>query len=744
MHHFRKWPLASAVAAAVLLTGCLSGGGSSNSGGGSTAEPPVTDNPTDPNPTPATTRYELTVDAPSAEQVTFRAKPSSNAEKVLAAVLDALISPAFAQAAQSLAPEDFTVVLINGNKNGTPDDPSDDEDEVLEGGEDFAITESQGNYLLDLPFDPRVDAYIRVQTGPEMNLSVPLYQQESLVASPVSTFITRAIVNRAAELDQLSIEDLDSLVKEIVKLAEDPATQQAINEAYRNNTSTDEMLEQLNAQLSLVVEDAIDRGTAPPADEDALAAVDGDYHFQSFNVGVYSSVDGGGALIGGSDTAVQLRTNQDGSVAFSSAIGDNLEYEAVSDLSGYRSVNAAISDEANQGSMSIDSRGLTVPSSEVVGPYDKEDDAVAACQTDDAACTDRDFESTNRLRAAGTGTPYTTLVGDAYDDRLVTDSEGAQQLQVLGGFLDIGIKKPTTTPTVLGDYGIIEVETETRDDADPKINFAMRLLDLGLRENNEAELCERRDRDLIINLADLTSQYIREPDNSDCSPTSAQLSTAAYSVGQNGQLEFSPAGGDAVEAVTGWVSADSLTMLVSQQMPSRQDIDETGGTELRDEPSGRRTAWMGVKRDKQLTSLANRKYKIMSVGLGSIFNATETGSYRTVEVNRLVAGTLEFDAEGNGVLKSISQSQAARQGELGRSFRDLQATFVFNAANVRLTDGRLSMGSVNTEIVPGVNLTLLANGYVQEGGKMLVMTREVLTPVTAILGPWVAVCTNCE
>jgi hypothetical protein len=195
--------------------------------------------------------------------------------------------------------------------------------------------------------------------------------------------------------------------------------------------------------------------------------------------------------------------------------------------------------------------------------------------------------------------------------------------------------------------------------------------------------------------------------------------------------------------VQGRVSADGLALLASHQAPSRAEIEETGGTELRDEPYGKRTAGIGVKRDKQLTSLANRKYKIMSVALGSVYNATETGSYRTVEVNRLVAG-LEFDTHGNGVLKSISQSQAARQGELGRSFRNLQATFVFNAANVKLTDGRLSMGSANTEIIPGVNLTLLANGYVQGGGKLLVMAREMLTPVTAILGPWVAVCTNCE
>lgn len=658
-------------------------------------------------------------------------------------MLDALISPAFAQVAEALAPEDFTVVVINGNKNGTPEDPSDDEDEELTGGEGFAVTQSQGIYLLELPFDPRVDAYIRVTTGGDMNLSVPLYQQESLVASPVSTFITRAIVNRAAELDQLSIEELDQLVEEISKFAEDPATQQAINDAYRNATSTDEMLEQIAAQLSLVVDDAIDRGTAPPGTEDTVNSAEGAYHFQSFSVGVYSSADGGGALIGGSNADVHLQAAGVDQIAFSSAAGNALDYEAVSDLSGSRVVHAAISDEADEGTMAIDSRGLTASPSEDVGPYDKADDAVVVCQASDAACTDREFESTNRLLAAGSENPFTTLVGHAYDDRLVTDANGDNQLQVLGGFLDIGIKKPTGVPTVLGDYGIIEVETETRDDADPEIDFAVRLLDLSLEEDNEAELCERRDRDLIINLSALTSDYTREPDNIDCSFSSPLLSTASYSVGEAGRIQVNSASA-AVESVEGWISSDGLTLLASSQSPSRDDIEETGGTELRNEPAGKRTSWIAVKRDKELTSLANRKYKIMSAALGSVFNATETGSYRTVEVNRLVAGTLEFDAEGKATLKSISQSQAARQGELGRSFRDLQTTFTFNAENVKLADGRLSMSSVNTEVVPGVNLFLLTNGYVQEGGKLLVMSREVLTPVTAILGPWIAVCTNCD
>lgn len=697
MHQFRKWPLASAVTAAVLLTGCLSGGGGSHGGGGSSPTPPGTDNPTDPTPT--TTRYELTVEAPSAEQVAAYARPTGHTERLLAAVLDALISPAFAQAVGALSPSDFRLVVINGDNRGTPGDASDDEDIVLKGGEDFAVAQSGGTYLLDLPYEPQIGAYIGADIGDGKELSVSIYKQQSLVASPVSTFITRAIVNRADELNELSVEEFDKLVEEITAFAQDPATQQAINEAYRLGTDTEDMLEQIAAQLSLVVSDALDRGTAPAATEDTLASVNGEYHFQSFNIGVYSSANGGGALVGGNDTDVQLSADAADQVTFSSAAGDSLEYEAVSDLSGYRAVHAAISDEADQDTMAIDSRGLTVASSEDITPYNKNDNAIVTCQASDAACVDREFESTNRLLAAGTGSPYATLVGHAYDDRLVTDANGERQLQVLGGFLDIAVKKPVGIPSLGGEYGIIEVQTETRDDNAPEIDYAVRMIDLTLGEGSTASLCERRYRNLFINLETLTSRYPRTPYNLDCSSSNPLFSTTTYSVGESGRVELTSV--DPTEkAVQGWVSEDGLTLLASSQQPGRSDIEEVGGTELRDEPTGKRTGWIGVKRDRELSSLANRKYKIMSVGLGSIYNANEVGGYRTVEVNRLVAGTLEFNAQGGAVLTSISQSQAARQGELGRSFRDLQTTFTFTAQNVNLADGRLSMLSVNTEVVP--------------------------------------------
>jgi len=720
MDIFRRAPVSIAIATAIALTGCFGGGGGggSSSGGSDGGSGGGGTNPPDNN----LTSYNLTIQTPQ-QQVTF--SPTSRSERVLTAVMNTLITPAFAQVVIDPRPEDFRAVIINGDDNGTPDDVTDDEDRILLGGEDFDVTSDGGRYRLELPFEPQVNSYIGVEVSPGMEFTV-LTHDQSLIADPVSTFITRVISSYAAQLDQLDLEELDELIEEIQQLAADPAVQQALSQAYLQATDTEELLAGVAAQLASTIEHKVEEAVTPPLPASSASQAIGSYHFMGLSIGAFSSPQGGGLLLGGHNNDARLTV--DGSAATLSPQGAVLEFEAVHPVGGSAVVTAELLED-EPATITIDSRGLLNAESESVARYEKDSNDVEACETPTADCTDRDYSSALRMLAAGPADArFNTLIGASYNDRHVTNADGDTELQVVAGFLDLGIRKPTSPIRLQGAYGTLEYGIQVEAEDPDVVDFEAWLVDMHY-QTSTVRYCETANVDLEVYTNDLTHQYERmEPADGDCLYGSAERQ---FILEEDGELTILQPDGPHIE---GWVSADGLTILMAAQDPDQDDMADYAQVN-----EGERAALISVKLDEELKSLAGRRYSLFSLAL----DARAVRGEGMAGMNRFLAGTLEFDAEGKAQVQASSQGQFARLDGLGAGFNNLQQSFAIPASSINLDDGHLTVSTT----IPGegsATSTLKLDGYVQEGGRVLLLNRTLTHSGGALFGPTIAVCTNCD
>lgn len=719
MDILRKAPISIAIATAIALSGCLGGGGggsSSNGGaGGGGDTPPAND----------TTNYTLTIETPEQQPLTTQAH-TSNTERLLSAVIDALVPSAFAQAVGDLLPEAFRVEIINGDDNGTPDDPSDDKNQVLLGGEDFDVERDGDSYVLGLPFTPQVNSFIGVEVAPGMEFSV-LTHAESLVANPVTTFITRVISSYAGQLDEMTLDELNELIEEVNELAADDRIQNAILTAYATSDDTEELLAVVATQLAATIEAKVDEAVTPPLPADTASQTAGDYHFIGLSVGVFSNTTGGGLFVGGhtSNATLSIDTN----TATLRPTGSTLEFEAVHPYSAPAVVRAEqLEDEAN--SVAIDSRGLISSESESVGAYEKGSFDVESCEASSAACQDRDYTSANRMLAAGPAeAPFNTLIGSSYNDREVSTADGITQLKVVAGFIDLGVRRPTSPIQLDGKYGTLEYTVQVEDDDPNLLDFEAWLVEMDYGSTH-VSYCNTANLDLEINTNTLAHQFERmDQEDGNCLHDQGQRQ---YFLTNEGELTIPQPTGPAIEGV---VSADGLTILMAAQDPDEDDLID-GYAEVNE---GERATLISVKLDEELESLAGRRYRLFSQGL----DARMLTAGRLAGMNRFLMGTLEYDADGNAHVQVSAQGELAARTGQRVGVNNLQQSFTTPAANSTLNQGRLSTATT-FQGAEGVTFNLRLDGYVQEGGRVLLLNRHLDYGSGHILGPAIAVCMNCE
>lgn len=723
MAHLSKWPLALAVSSSIMLTGCLGGGGGgsgSSSGGGNPGGGGGSD------PAPTLTAYNLSID--TFDAVAALGEPTGNLQRLTAALVELLAPLAHAQVAAQPRPEDVRVVLMGGDDNGTPEDPSDDQDHYLEPETDYRVEQGEDGLVVLLPFTPRFDHYIEVALGASLSLSVPTYQT-SLIADPITTFITRMLSSRAAQFDELTLAEVDELIEDIRQLSEEPAIRAAIAEAYATASDTQALLDAVGAELYALVDERLEERVTPPITPEGTASVAGEYYFQGMDVGAYQSYQSVGLLLGGVNNQVAIAPVSNSQARVSIAAGQDMQYEAVHDMFGYVGVRVSIGDEDEEELLGLDSRGLNVAEQEEVFPYDKEDTSAPRCQTLSAACMDREYDSAQRLLTAGPANArFNTLVSTAFSDRLVTNADNGVELKVLNGSVDIGVRKPAGVLPLTGEYGILEVDIE---DVSNRLAMTLNLMDASFN-GNSVRYCERLTRSLTkVMLPAFQVGYQASP-NDDCSPDNEDRTGTFDAVfGDEGSLTV----GDTDGALTGFASADGLTYLAYQQDPDIDDLVDEDLTVL-EVPSGERITHFAVKRDLANTSLANKRYRLMSVGVGA--------AQYMLEMNRYITGTLEFDANGNATLQTAIQWQRLLADNTTQAQNNRQVTANFSGSNLAYADGRLRLTGITP--IDGTDVALALNGYVQEGGRLLLLSREATTTTTGyrMIGAMVGVCLNCE
>lgn len=717
MELFRKAPISIAVAATVALSGCLGGGGGGGGGaGGGEGQPPAAD----------VTNYTLAIETPDQTLVTH--VPASNTERLLSAVINALMPPAFAQALNNLPPDVFRVEIINGDDNGTPDDPSDDKNRVLQGGDDFTVTQDGDKYVLGLPFSPQVNSFIGVEVSPGMEFTV-LTHAESLVANPVTTFVTRMISSYAGQLDELSLEEVDELIEDVLELAADETIQAEILKAYQQSTDTEELMSGIAAQLAATIETRVDEAATPPLAPSAASQAVGDYHFMGLSVGAYSNSGHGGLLLGGHNNNAALRVN--GDAATLSPDGQTLEFEAVYPFGGTAVVRVEQLED-DPSSIAIDSRGLLNPESESVSDYQKGSSDVAACESTAAACRDREYSSAIRMLAAGPAEGrFNTLIGSSYNDREVTTGEGAVALKVVGGFLDFAVRKPSAPIELRGDYGTLEYTMEVEHDDPDTVDFEAWLVGMHYGSTH-VSYCNTSNLDLEVFTSTLAHGFERmDPDGEACLFGQGQH---PYELDERGRLTIPQPEGPAIE---GWVSADGLTILMTSQDPDEDDLTD----DYAEVDDGSRAVLISVKLDEQLNTLANRRYRLFGLALDG---RSTTGGAGAAGLNRFLAGTLEFDAAGKAAIQTSVQGELAALDGVRFGFNNLQQSFEIPAASITLGDGVLSATATLPGSTGSAGSTLTLEGFVQEGGRVLLLNRHLAYGTGDLLGPVIAVCTNCD
>lgn len=749
MYQTMKWPLALVVSCTILLGGCGGGGGgggdSSGSGGGSNSSDggPTggsTDAPDASDGSGGVTPVEGTGDAPSgdgpaqptftaytviieAPQVVSERVQATNLDRMVAAITQLVAPYAQAQSTPALRVEDVRVALMRGDNQGTPDDASDDTDRYLIRGQDYRVEQSGPAVIVQLPFEPRVDHYIEVAPGGTGGLSVPTYQSD-LVADPVSTLLTHILSRRAAQLDQLTVQEVNELLLEIKLLAENLKLSEAIAHAYASANSTQALIDALSPHLFAILDASVEDKLAPPVQSNALATAGGEYYFQSLDLGSFDGIQGKGVAIGGTKRNAGLASVGGGKFRAAVEPAESLTYQAMHIYTQYGSaeIHTSISEAAEVSTLEIDSRGLTAPkSTQEISCSQPQYWSYVYWISRTENCTDRKKKSEQRFLAAGTPeAPFSTLVSSPLSTRRLDDGNRLP-LEFTTGSLQLGIKKPTSMQQLFGEYGVLQV---SHFDRSHSFEIEMTLID-ATHVGQKINYCQRAYRGLNKSMSSFypVRQFLF--DNDDCvAPIHRYVYTTNAYFDNNGAFDFSGS--------RGYVSADGLTYLGYSQSPSAEQLTDAGQISGL-EQDGSHLVQFAVKRDTSNTLLENKRYRLMGVGAGA--------SQYTLEANRIMAGTLEFDDSGRPTMQAAEQSERVLHDGSTESQPNNALNEKFH--DVRYKDGRLWMrtGNMDDDVIARTTL----QGYVQEGGRVLLLWREVVTNEDYnSLGVLVGVCMNCD
>lgn len=719
MKDVHKLPLAIAISSAFLLSGCLGGSGSSSSSSSGTPG-----SPSDPAPGPGELfSYSVAVDLP--DPVIAGSAPQSLAERLVNTALNTLISQAFAQ-------------VVDAGRNIQPDDislrrfGSDGEDETLA---DTEVTpEEDGTFTVQSPQGPANDIYVQVNAD-NFSLRVPA-SQSNLVANPITTLITQQIANRLAQLEDLNLEEINALVESIEQLAEDDSVRGAIEMAVFNSANTEQLLNELNVQLSAVVNQALDDFTTPAADGTAASNSSGEFYVRGLSLGVFSDDafgNGGGLLTGtlvgtlsadfsASQAQITVNADEELDIEFVHAFGvDNLTVLA-------RSLSESESD-----TLPLDARGILVPEQSSFGDYDIENSTDSSdfyCLTQlNADCTDREYIASVRASAAGpANSPYATLATSFFDTREVRDRADNNRLiaRVVGGGLEVLIKKPTSNATINGDYGIIEVSNVSFNGNPGEMELENYLLEASFDGNGEITFCEPLSRFVFASLDTVSPSFSQE--TADCSAPANQ-ETVGYTLASNGELVL---GSDEDDPLHGWLSDDGLTFLAGFEDPSLAEVlDADGSLEL---GSGETQTLIGVKRAGNI-DLSGSNYRL--IALGTNVESNQIGTHL------ISAGSLRFDGQGEPSISASLVLQNINDGGLAYSNNNFPLDLA--TLDSHLSDGKIELEGEYTVTTPPLGtFDFSASGYVQEDGRMIILSHLLETSGAQLSGVMLAVCTNCN
>lgn len=701
MHNLKKWPLALAVSSTLTLTGCLGGGGGGgsdgNTGGGAAT----------------TTRYSLTVGTPT----TVTAINLSAQERIAQAIVDFLITPALADTFDDLDPSTFRVITIEADGS------------LVELGADEFTAEANDagdGYILELPFGSRINSYIEIPLPAGISYTTPTTRSD-LFANPLTTFVTQQIASRTAQFDELSLEEVDQIIEIVLEMANDPVVQAELEQAINSSTSTEQLLEQVGAKLSAAIEQQFEDKAAPALDSSAANQASGGYYSESVTVGGYAD-RGAGILLGGNrSSAIELDITGD-TGTFSAPAGTSKEMEIVVGLGAYSgaSSQAWIDDEDDSGSFSADARGILFAESEDLEDYEKDSGDVEDCETQTAACTDREYSGATRFTAAGpANSPLDVMVGSQFYTREVRDDTNTPQLQVLNHTSDVMLRRASQMPTVDGKYGVVELLFEAGD-SDLDIYVYNNLLEI---DGAQGAYCEQGRRNLEINPQLLSYQFDRFTYQA-CQgdegwdwddPNVGESGSFPLSVASDGKLVLD-------DELEGYASPDGRTLLLGVEATEVLD----GAIEENDGEQHFRQMLLAVK-TASTNNLANREYRLMAIGMYA-----ETG---LVEPTRLNAGSLRFDAEGNAEMSAAWHWQQVTES----GFSDSSLNEQFNLAfDTDFDEGTLQLQAVQDNN-DGGQLTFTADGYVQEGERLIVLGASGENSDGGdFSGMMIGVCTNCD
>jgi|GEM_PF-895678 len=712
MQQFTKWPLAVAVASTILLGGCLGGGG----GGGSDGDGGAAGGGT-------TTRYSLTVGTAAAAPVASLSQ--SPAERIASAVVDFLITPAMAEVFSDLDPSTFRVFNIN----------ADGSTEELVNGEDFTAETDGDGYTLELPFATRYSSYVEIPVSGTLSYQVPTTRAD-LVANPLTTFVTQQIANRVGQFDELTLEEVDQIIEAVIELANDPQLQADLDAAVNGGASTEELLAEVDAKLSATITAQLDDKATPELTGSQASAASGSYYNTALSIGGFSDLSAG-LLLGGwtvNEASIEVAN---GTANYSVPALTDFNFEVINSLGVYAGVSsrAEVDDEADSGTFNADSNGFTFAEEEEFLPYEKGSDSVPACETLSAECTDREYSAGTRATAAGPASaPFNTLIDTGFSTRDVRDADNNQLLQVFGGDLGVFIKKSSSTPTLNGQYGAVEMSVNGESQY---MDVEVYTTELTFDQATKVDYCEKHRRELGVNLSNLDSSFaVRHFDTcveaADDNPLVGEAGENPVVLGSDGALDIDL-------DLTGWLSPDGLTLVTSLEEPNNLDALLDAEETLLQANQGFRQFLMAVKTASN-ADLSGNRYRLVSIALLS-----EDGA--AVEPHRLNAGYLEFDDQGQATLSAAWQWQNIGVDGFGEaSLNDqLNLSFSSNGVTVDAQTGALTLSTVaeiGSETVEFNN-----DGYVQEGERLIILGYDAQTSGgfdADMLGVLVGVCTNCD
>ena len=331
-----------------------------------------------------------------------------------------------------------------------------------------------------------------------------------------------------------------------------------------------------------------------------------------------------------------------------------------------------------------------------------------------------------RFSAAGPASaPLDVMVGSQFYTREVRDDLNTPQLQVLNQTLDVMLRRASQTPTVDGKYGVIELLFEGGD-TDLDIYVYNNLLDI---DGAQGSYCEQGRRNLEINPQLLSYQFDRftyQACQGDAGwdwddPNVGESGSFPISVASDGKLVLD-------DELEGHASPDGRTLLLG--LASTDPLDDA--IEENDGEQHFRQLLLAVK-PASSNNLANRQYRLMAIGMYS-----ESG---VVEPTRLNAGSLRFDADGNAQMTAAWHWQQVSESGFAESSVNEQFSLAFETA---FDEGALALRAVQSNNDGGV-LTFTADGYVQEGERLIVLGASGENSDGGdFTGMMIGVCTNCD